>query len=37
MKHAVKENRCKRKLQMEHFEYIDDQMSKNDDRAMCHR
>ena len=31
LKHAVKENSCKRKLQMEHFEYIDDQMSKNDE------
>ena len=31
LKRAVKENKCKRKLQMEHFEYIDNEMSKNDE------
>ena len=31
LKHAVTENRCKKKLQMKHFEYTDDQMSKNNE------
>ena len=30
LKRTVKENKCKKKLQMEHFEYIDNEMSKND-------
>ena len=31
LKPAVKERKCKRVLKMEHFEYIDNEMAKNDE------
>jgi hypothetical protein len=31
LKNTVKERKCKRVLKMEHFEYIDNEMAKNDE------
>ncbi len=31
LKTAVKEHKCKRVLKMEHFEYIDNEIAKNDE------